>query len=204
MGLIPAGRPRRTEAQGLKKSKKLWVGQHPEWVLNAILTYTTPQERFEAIWALVDDRSDAIYDQHATTADEGDDTYVSHERVDDLDDVLRVLGDLPVRICQKVAESPCLVDEDINYSHWVEDSWAGWSVLVGNLGYIRLSVEMNDFPGATWKFLVQRNDGFVVSAYRAGRGEENYCALRDIRNELAQLLTVQISDETYDRLRRGA
>ncbi len=203
MGLTPSGRPRRTEVQGLKKARKIWLGQHPEWVLGAILAHTTPQERFEAVWELVAERADITYDPHATVQNGGD-TYVPYERIEDLDDVLRVLGDLPVRICQTVAESPCLAGQIIDYAHWVEDDWAGWSVLIGNLGYIRLSVQVENYTGATWKFLVQRNDGFVVSAYRTGRHEENYCPLGDIRRELEQLLTVQISTETYERLRRGA
>lgn len=186
----------------MDKSKKIWLGQHPEYVLNAIIAHTKPSERFAAVWAMVEDRSDIIYDQHATVEDESDDTYVPYVYIDDMDSLLRVLGDLPVRICQQAAASPCLAEEDINYTHWVEDDWAGWSVLIGNYGYIRLSIQIENYTSATWKFLVQRNDGYVVSAYKQGHYEENDCPLQEVKKELEQLLTVQISDETYRRLRR--
>lgn len=188
----------------MDKSKKIWLGQHPEWVLNAIITHTKPSERFAAIWALVEDRSEVIYDQHATTHDENDAICVPYEYIDDLEDVLRVLGDLPVRICEAAAASPCLAGERREFTHWCEENWAGWTVLVGNLGYIRLSVEMDDFKDVVWKFLVQRNDGYVVSAYKKGRSEENYCEPDKLRAELEQLLTVQISEQTYKILRREA
>ncbi len=202
MGLIPAGRPKRAKEKGLKKARKLWMGQHPEWVLNGIVAHTTPQERFGAIWPLVEERSDVTSDQHAGAQDEDD--YTPHLSIDDLDDVLRLLGDLPVRICEAVAASPCLTGERREFTHWCEENWAGWTVLVGNLGYIRLSVEMDDFKDVVWKFLVQRNDGYVVNAYKKGRSEENYCEPDKLRAELEQLLTVQISEQTYRKLRREA
>lgn len=67
MGLIPPGRPK-----GPPKSRKIWLGQRPQWVLNAIIGYTDVNERFDAVWALVEERSGLTYDRRANSGDKGE------------------------------------------------------------------------------------------------------------------------------------